>query len=645
MSDQNQSQPQASRVTLNLGGDNGGQRRTENDAQASTARGPGLNPWATSGTSLFGQKLSMSSGSEIFNKILGQMKDKLKEAPEIGIDVVGFPRERFENLTFSVIAVVRNLKKLDPNAPQQRFVTYQAFILEATGELPRPIVIDPNSRNPYTVTPTAEEANNKLLIELIETQLKAMYRNGELEPTVYPIDPVVIPRTLSIDTPDAVQRLFVDSTVAVETRSWTRLNDFSDFNFPRELGAADTQLPVSVDYTSSGDILTNALGHPVNIDAFVVTSVEKISSNRAAPVMNKPDASRLLSRAGVMVDLVPAEPDVLESNRSRRSERVDALAAWVPRVTVTSIEQFKTRTIAGVFFAVASSAELGRNRSWSRTYRGRRGGRDQQNLRDIGFLNIEANLDREKGDWGTPVDTNSPDFNDRAMDNFLDLTVSRDVMLAVDCATSGPQAYMTTALYNLARGGVEMRQRARAEMIRSLEDATDGLIRDHFDMDRGEFVDGEGELIHMGSWFDTLGKSRDLRELDQYLAIAVRMGANNPEGLMEYVRTYYNTDVNEARRMSDRLRILESAAAGTVNVTGTALRVQLNPALIDAFNRALIDGKLPLVSRETGNGDAFMNQRAVSSRTGNRYSGSGFGRAMQYDRGGRGDRFAAVDRY
>lgn len=594
-------------------------------------------------TQLFGQLVNPASGSEYFNTLVEGLK-KANTSP--AITIVPFAKEVFTDLSFSVVAIVRNNKvRLSPSAPQHTFVLAQLLIVEGTGETPRPYTNNDNPRRPYQVIPTVEDANNSLLVNLVtEHLLKQFQQDGAT--AAYLIDPVVIRRTFDVSKKEDVEVQLSNSVTAVETRSQVRVPGFVDFNFVKRMGSNDLSLPVTVSMTS-GESRKDNQGLPIHTDAVIDVHVERNSSRRQGVVMNSPNDSRLLSQTGVMVDLVPVDPELLSENRSRgRRNRFEPEVAWAPRGVVTNIEQFLTRTGSGIWFAIASVAELGRDRTWANTFRNFKGGKDTKNLRDIGLLNIEANLDGDDSSrFGRPIDTKDPSFDERQMGILLDNTVTRAMMIAVDCATTGNQAYYTTSLYNLARGRGEARQRAHNEIVNSLRDATDGLIDKYIDLDKVSIVEGDGDLLHTGFWYDNTGRQRDLRELDNYLAIAALAGDKNAEVILQWADTWLRTDINEAQRLSDRLAILQSAASGSVTPTGTALRVTINDEVIDAFVRAMDEGKLPLISRATGNGDAFVSQRSVSRvASTSLYRGSGFSRQSTYGERSRSNGYAA-DRY
>lgn len=629
----------AGRVTSSSSSSNTTREQKMNTAQPGT-----YDPFATLGVNtLFGQRVNASTGSEGFSAMVEIMNKTLKAAREDDrFDVVPFPKEVHTDLTCSVIAIVRNNKvPMAPGVPAHQFVTAQILLIEASGDSLRPYQSDDGNRSrSYTITPSAEDIYNRLLTDYVRKQLQTHY--GESVKSVYLIDPVIVRRTFKMDAEESVKAQLVESQVAVETRSHVRVKGFKDFNYVQRLGGNDLQLPVTVTMTG-GETRHDTQGLPIYSDAVVEVAVERSNGrNNRAPVPNSPDTSKKICQAGVMVELVPVDPILLEENRSNgRRDRRDFVpeVAWAPRVVVTSIEQFLTRTPSGIWFALASIAELGNKRLWAQTFRRAKGKNDEQNLRDIGYLNIEANLDTTNEErYGRVIDTSVGHFDDRDMGKLLDNTVTHYPMFAVDCLTTGSQAYYTTDLYNMARGSEEAKRHAKASIISSLRDATDNRIDDFIDLSTVRILEDEGELLHMGHWFDNHSQMRDNREIDNYLAMAKRFGDNNPDMIKEWCDTWLRGDVSEAQRMSDRLTLLQSAATGTVNVTGTALRVTLNADLINAFALALDAGNLPLVSRDGNDGDQFHSQRSVHRTTQSTlYRGRGFGN--RNDRTGSGGRY------
>lgn len=619
----------------------------ENKRANMSSSTPVYNPFAgLKATNLFGQEVNASTGSEGFNAMIETMRKTLKaNKVDDRFDVIGFPKEVHTNLHFSVIAIVRNNKvPLDETLPLHQFVTAQALLIESTGESLRPYTVEENRRT-FTHTPTSEDVYNRLMTDYLREQLSSIY-NGS---NIYLIDPVIVRRTFKMDNEDAVKAQLVESQIAVETRSHIRVPGFMDFNYVSNLGSKDLQLPVSVNITG-GETRYDTQGLPIYIDATVDVAIERVGSrNSRVYVPNSPDESKRMCQVGVMVELVPVDPELLDENRSRSRKNRDFTpeVAWAPRAVVTAIEQYLTRTPSGIFFAAASVAELGQDRIWAQTFRPTKN-TDQQNLRDIGFLNIEANLDYENNDshFGQPIDTSAGRFSDRDMALLLDNTVTRYPMIAVDCMTTGSQAYYTTMLYNIARASTDAGKKSRLELIQSLRDATNGLIDDYIDLNKVDLLEDAGELLHTGYWFDNAGKMRDIREIDNYLAIACCAGTNNPEMIQQWSDTWLRTDISEAQRMSERLTFIQSAASGTVTVTGTALRVTLNAEVVSAFVRALEAGGLPLISRDTGRGDQFQTHRSISRvRESTLYRGNGFGGRDTRREGGRYSNSYAASRY
>lgn len=611
--------------------------RNETSAMSQQAYQPFAYGNSNQGT--FGQRIQPNEGSAMFSKVTEVMNKQLElnNASE-AYDIVAFPREIHKSLSFSVLAVVRNNRvPLAEGRGRHNFVVGQVFIVASTGNKPARYQDNNSFRRPVTVTPTVEDANNSLLVKYVTDSLRDKYGDQNLD--VMLLDPIVIPAEVNITEDSYITKLLSSAATAVETRSQAKVPGFQDYNFVVAHGGGDLEMPVSIDPTPG--VHSDLTNRPIYSDATVSVSVESAQARSIhQSVMNSNSDSKLVCETAVMTDLVPCDVDMLEDNRGLRSLRVEPQVAWAPRLIARNIDQFLTRTNSGVMFGAASIAELGRNRDWAQTFRQPRGQRaGSENLRDIGFLNVEANLSGEEGQYGTPINTSSSDFGDRELGQLLDCTVAKNPILAVDCYTTGANAYQTTALALAARGNREVREAANRDLMHSMNCATNGILGQLIDLNTN-VVEGRGDLIHVGYWFDGDNKKRDLAELDTYLAMASIGGLKNPQLAQDWMRTYYSEE-DEAVRMAERLQLLESASTGSLEVTGTALRVSLNPDVIAAFVEAMSRGKLPLVSR-AGDGDLFTTRRPVSS-TANRsvYRGEGFGRHAERTRDRGNNRFAA----
>lgn len=635
----------ATNLNLNLpAGDNAtntdrseGQRQANDNSRPSPQQktmSNTFNPFDGLNGQVLGRMIHPESGSESFKRVV-ELLQKTVATTNGAIEVHPFAREIHTDLSHSVIAVVRTNKvPVGPGQPKHDFVTAQIWIMEATGEVPRAQdVVEGNNR--WKITPTVEDSHNTILIEYVSRTLRDIYGQETL---VMTIDPLVIPREQDLSKDDRLLLQLDASITAVNNRTYVRIPGFQDYNFVHRHAGKDVILAVSTKI--SPETRTDLQNRPFYSDAEVVVSVEKNGPRNQGEVFHQPSTSRDVSATSVMVDLVPCDPALLDDNRSRGGRGFRPEVAWAPRLTAVNIEQYMARTPACILFALTAMSQLAADRMYAETFRPSKN-RDSMGLRDIGYLNIQANLDEEEGEYGSYVPVQ--DASDAEIGKFLDLTVARFPILAVDCMTTGPQAYYTTGLFNVARGRPDAARRAQDELFHSLRCATNGLI-DKYVTSSDSFVADEGEMIHVGYWVDENGRRRDLRELDNYLAVAA-LSKKNPRLIEDWSATYYRTDISEARRMSDRWVILQALSANEVVQTGTALRVSINDKIISGFVDSLSEAKLPMVSRDGGNGDAFAVHRAISRTAGRAlYRGHGLAQS-QAAAGGRTTNRYAADRF
>lgn len=583
---------------------------------------------------LFAQDIIATEGDESFLKMLEIMQKTVAASKAAkSIDIIPFAKEAYPDLHFSVIAVVRNnVEPIAPGLPIHSFATMQLMLVEATGEPLRKQQVESRHRGrSYTITPTSEDVYNTYLVEFVT---KAIMDRAPTLTKVYSLDPVIVRRTQKIDE-TSVKRMLVDAQVAVEERSRMRVPGFRDLNYTK-LAAKGRDLIVPVTATIANQTKLDSQGQPIYSDATIDVDLEQQNdrSKNRVYIPNGPNASRRICSTSVMVDLVNVDPELIRGNSRKRSHRdFEPQVAWAPRIIVTAIEQFMTRTPSGIFFGLASLAEMAVHRKWAQTFRTSIG-KKTDTLRDIGFLNVEANVNDDDVRYAKPLDTQPGVFGDREMEDFLDATVTPDALFAIDCPTSGPNAYATTMFVALARGDDRTRANAHETLANCLRDATGGLIDDFIDLDNVDIVvrDG-GEKFHMGYWHDADLNMRDIREIDNYLAIATRVGNTQPELIQDWSATWLRDDTSEEARMAERLEYLEGVTDGTVVVTGTGIRVSLNAAVVEAFVKALEEGSVPIISRDSGEGDHFRSHRAVAKVTrSSLYRGQGLGQRSSYRR-------------
>lgn len=619
---------------------NASQDAPRSDAARPAAGTASFNPFGTGSlgrSALLGQVVAETGSSANFSALMDLMNKALEAEKTVAsaIDLIPLPRESFTQLHFSVILVVRNNKVLlAQNAPKVDFVTAQALLIEASNDKPRAYADNNgNSRSAIMITPTSDEAYNDRLISFIKDQLAAKYPGQR----VVLADGVVVPTEFTVDE-TSVKRLLSSTTTAVNTVALQSVPGFVDWNLATSLNVSRNnrmELPVQLDFADREP--HTVLGSPIHADVTVEVGID--AGERGRPELNDGLGYNVLSSTMVAVELVPVPEQQLE-DASRVRFQQPPKAAWAPRLNIVGVNQYYTRTTAGMLFAIASANELNRDRLWAQAFRAPMTGRRANNgdnlpvLNDIGALNIEANVQGGESDqWGVhPHTARDNTFGDRELGKFLDLTVVPHAMIAIDCPAAGPQSAYTAPFAAAVRGNEAAKRAAQDDIIKAARDLTDGNIDRTLDLDRANIFVNDGDVVHLGYWTDIHQRRRDLREFT-YLPIANLVGETNPEVISQWTDTWLRTDVSETRRLADRLELLKLLTNNQLVLQGMALRATFNHRFISALVQGISDTGAPLINRSGDQGDIFTHRRATMQHMDDAVitSGSSFSRGRRYD--------------
>ena len=570
------------------------------------------------GARLVGQRITENSGSDKFNALLKHVQDIIKESETSAKEFVILPMPKeVTRMHFSAIVLARRPEVPVVEGWTATAVTVaQVLLVEATGDNPRPYNDDAVRNRSFQVTPTAEDIYNDRFINAATKIISDALRNGT---SVSLMDCVIVRRDFNVTDVNDVRRLISASTTGITTRAMQRHPDFNDWNLASWTdGVRDIQMPVSVESTTT-EVQTTANGDVVHADMIVTVGIESRQRDRV-PQYNDAVGNEPISETSVNIELVPVSPDTLDDadiNRGRRRRRdrdFEPQAAWMPRANIVNIEQMQARTTAGILFAVASVAELNRDRQWASLFRPRRGAsRKDINFYDIGALNIHANVTDEKGEYGPAIDTTDPEFGDEEFSVFLDRTLTQQMAIGIDCPDTGLQAFYTAPFAALATGDSRTAARAYDDLVASAMDLTNGAFEQFFVTGKDDIIEGPGERFHLGYWTDASGQRRDIRQLASFLPIANMVSANgtNMRLLDDWLDTWFGSQ-DENYRLAERLKILNAICDESLVITGMGIRPTLSGTFADALAKGIRETNVPMVPRN-GDQNTVLQQRRVNS--------------------------------
>ena len=376
--------------------------------------------------------------------------------------------------------------------------------------------------------------------------------------------------------------------------------DLTEINLT-ELGDQNRlQLRMSV----GGEDTVSPVGRPQRSDLRIDVSL--VSNNTGGQQSNDPNAlpnSVLFARTAGFIDAIWRGPT--QGGNAGWGQAQSTPQRFLTRAVVTSGESTSLQGTESVLLSTlvpVVSAMQGTN-----YFPYFRRGTVLPRLRDIGAINIEANLNNEPG-FGTYIDTSSQQtFGDVELGKLLSAVFYPETVISVDVETLGLTRAANEVLLSAANGN----EAAQQEILRAANAITGGVFRQYYK--GGAAVVQNEEVILLGTWDSEIGV-RDLRDFD-YLAVMNQVGRGNngvngqPSIGTEWARCTSDSSVPLVQRLSEQRRILRGLTSNTAVFTGTARRVTYTSDFVIAFTQALKAAKINVQLLAPGQGVDYQGTR------------------------------------
>ena len=568
------------------------QQQTMQQPQPQPARSFGFTP--SMGSGLFGAPMPVTMGSKGYQ----EMKKKLGEVyatinnPNVKINILDLDKSMNPELAFSAMIVTST----DTTAPNIG-VAYHILLLEATGNRLEPILDNDRGQQVEILRPTEVAIDNEL-----------MRLASELVANTYPRQPIrytdatVVPEHFKVDDEKALYELALNTGLAVSQELRVSSTDFHDINIV-EFVPQDSRLHISVKFTPSQ--VQNMVGDPMRSDVTVNFTSSRQKEAKFASV-NSGNRDQTLNEVSGFVDLLPTMAQPLQGGYGYGMPPVGATQRYTARLVLTNLSSNFAYTPGGMLLAILTAMQVGENNNWTQAFRPLATRAGELDMRDIGALNIEANIMNEPGEYGTPVDTKAEDFDLRALGQLVGNLVRPGMMVSLDCPIAGPQTWYTSIFRGASNGIPE----AKAVLLNAANQLTNGHFEKLFPHNSPVFVD-VGNRVHLGHWTDVKGIKRDIRDFD-LLAVCNLQGRSNPRQIREWAKTYVDPTTSLEARLQKRKQMIMAMSGETAVFTGFAERVTFSGAFLDAFSKACYATGLP-VSVTTPLSSADLNyQRPVA---------------------------------
>lgn len=551
-------------------------QQTQPQSQPQTRMGQAAepSPFNMLSGSMFYAPIGRGVGSEVLNKIQTGLKDHYAlAAKQYELNVISIDNVNEPALAFSVLVVAGRFND-NPNR-----LAYHTLIIEATGDRIAPVYENIRNQQMEVIRTTGDAYDAVLLSKVLDKMHQAYpglteYLNAEA---------TVIPRTFDSDNKEKVHQLALNTGLAVFTCLSVNQKGFTDFNLTTA-GTTDSQLIVDVRFSDQPQ--DDLVGDPIRSDFEIAFNAQRQQQPQNRSV-NSGDRQLALTNVSGFFDVVwaPVDGGSMFSNPWLPQQNVPT-QKYVARAVITDMESNFAYTPGALLLAIVTTMALRDDNNWIQAFRPKPVVDNSVDLRDIGALNIEANLLNDPSGFGIPIETKVESFRLENLGQLVSSLFQRGMMMSIDVPDAGPNSWFLSMFAAASKGVTD----AQTVIYASCQDLTNGNFEKYFNTNDTMFVDVNNR-VHLGNWTDRNGLKRDIRDID-YMAVCNLIGGRDPIRCRAWSDTWTREDYPLAERLAERKKIIMALTGDSAVFTGFANRVTFSAKFLDALTQACRDAGL-----------------------------------------------------
>lgn len=521
----------------------------------------------------FASPLTASMNHEAYVKV----KENLLElAKSIGSDfqfaVLDLDQSALPNLQYSCFILSAAHKS------RKDIIAQHLLLVEATGEdIPViPQIIQTNAGNiSYKIHNPASNAINKVLMDEAAALMARAFPNAQVLPT----SATVLPREFNLTDTARLRSLMSEVCQTLATEIFRHMPQFRDASLPElcldDKGNAVRRFVIKKNTGTLNPQPTDKTGIPFRSDSRVSFEKPGNQGNNSRAKINEKQKVLQATVASCIIDPLW----IRQPRNSYYPAPIDPKERpLMPRLVVTNVESTIGQTPGLVMLAIYSAYQANAGHAWRDMLRpsvNHGGGAD---LRDIGYLNIPANIGSagtEPGPYISDVSSSAASLADYQSAIFLD-----SLAVAVDYVGGRSGSSKLEFLSNAAKGGVDATRLIHDTMNR----LTNGAFEQFFPRTAPIFSDTP-QCFYVGTWRDNAGNLRDSRDFDLTAVCAVNQAS--PRYIHDWINANFNKAFQEEQRMSAMADMLDQYTGGTFRINGRCERITFSGAFIGAMSMAM----------------------------------------------------------
>ena len=560
------------------------------DFQKAAKEEPTAAKWDFAQAGLFAAPIPKTIYSDYYTKVKENLIELYKHTnKDYEISLLDLDSINNPGLAFSSIVVCVRV------AGDKKNLAYHIITLEATGERIAPIY-DNIMGQQTEIMRFACNAMDDVLRGKAEERISKAF---QVE-TIHYAEGTVVPPDFNPEDKEKMHRLALNTGLACTTELRVHQAQFKDINLQEV--PKDNNLFISVDFQRQQ--VEDVVGNIMRSDVTTNFGTRRPQQNSRS--VNTGDRENNLAVSTGFIDLLwaPINPQSL-FNPYAGVQQSFQTQKYAARLVLTSLVSNFGYTPAMVLLALATSVSIRDNNNWINTFRPSPMDAGGIDLRDIGALNIEANLESDPAGWGKRIDTKSETFQLADLGQLISALIRPGLVISLDCPEAGPQSWYLSMFAAASHNNA-----AAAEVIYGAAQQLTGGAFGRYFVKGTPMFDDQFNTIHMGYWIDRKGQKRDLRDIDT-LAVCNIAGERNPELIRAYSDTFLRRDVALPKRLADRKRIIQALTNESAVFTGYAERVTFTSSFINALAQGIADTGL-LVRIQSQVLDDINNQRGYA---------------------------------
>lgn len=562
--------------------------------------------WGFHDGGFFQSPIPRGIGSEDYNKLKEHIIEAYKNANKnFEMTVLDLSRATDTALDFSCLLVCSRLRDL-----KSLGVAVHVVLLASTGgEIP--VLSERTYDRTVSVYRVPSDAINTILVDKAVRLVMTQFNLSRPNEVIF-VDGVVVPTTFDINNRDSIQQLALNSAFAGINELNSRRPGSFDLNLARLTDTGVSQIDVSFQHQQLKDIVSNVYRSDI-----LITFSNRRDGDNQDRMLNTGDRNAVFSEISSFADVVwcPAA-DQSQFATVFAPQQAGLTQKFVPRQVISQVRPEYAQTTGATLLAISTALALRNPSVWIQAFRPVVSNRREQDLRDIGFLNIEGNipvlqanglLAPDPSGHGKVIDTKADDFRVEQLGLYVAALFHKDIMIAIDVPEYGPSTHYLN-IFAAANRGVSG---AIDRIYAAANELTNGEFSKHFPRGTPIFATGS-ERIHAGTWVDKEGLVRDIRDFD-YIAVASLAGQRDPKMIRDWSDTFLRLEFPEIQRLEARRKMISSLSGETAKFTGYYQRLTFSRSFLESLDKAIAAMQLRVNIRTPLNGNEFYNQRGVAS--------------------------------